>query len=71
MMKPKTTQKDNHEEARYDEAVKESFPASDAPAGGGATRIEDDGKERGTRRHDPNASSDDMDEPTGRDDSDK
>jgi len=71
MMKPKTTQKQNHEEARYDEAVEESFPASDAPAGGGATRIEDDGKEKDTRRHDPHASSGDMDEPTGRDDSGK
>ena len=70
-MKPKTTQKENHEEARSDEAVKESFPARDAPAGGGATRIEDDGTEKDTRRRDPHATSDDMDEPTGRDDSDK
>jgi len=70
MMKPKTTQTEDHEEARVDEAVEESFPASDAPAVGGATRIEDDGKEKDTRRKDPHATSDDMDEPTGRDDSD-
>jgi len=31
---------DKHREDLYDEAVEESFPASDAPAACGATRIE-------------------------------
>lgn len=46
MMKPRTKRAEDHDEAMYDEAVEESFPASDAPAAGGATRIEDDAKDK-------------------------
>ncbi|WP_425605850.1 hypothetical protein [Paraburkholderia translucens] len=35
----------NRSEQQIDEAVENTFPASDAPSTGGSTRIEDDGNE--------------------------
>jgi len=39
------------QDARLDKELEETFPASDAPATGGVTKIGTDGKEKGTPKH--------------------
>jgi hypothetical protein len=75
MNRKKSSEAERREQATYDEALEESFPASDSPAAGGVTRIERPPEGEGNpreqvRRNVPHATSDDMDEPTGRDDGD-